>query len=1068
MKIKFIFLLLISQLFFAQNSWDILNPKPSSGNNKSIVFNNGTGFIINDSKELLTSTDNGETWTVKQAVTSANAINFYLNVGFIVGDNGYVLKSTDSGATWNSLNIGSTENLNSVSIVGDKVFISSDKKLFISTDTSNFAAQTINIANPWIAKSIFTTPTEGHLFSKGKVYKTTDSGISWTLTLTYGSVPDDLNLFIFKNKNEGYINFGHREFRKTIDGGETWTTVPGTWNYSIKSIFFTNQNTGFAVGTYGNIYKTTDNGLTWINYPESYFIENGKNLYGVSFINENVGFAVGNNGIILKTNNGGTTWVKNSFSYDNINEIQKVDNIFYVQGGDYLYKSSDLKSWESLATPPLTNNYIMDFQMVTPNIAFATVGSAGSSNIAKSIDGAQSWTILPNTYGGDYTIHFLNENLGFRSGSSLYKTTDGGMNWTKITTPFYFYNVTFLTENTGYGMADSKLYKTSDGGVIWDLLSGTDYVSNYQFLNEQEGYVVSNYSILKTKDGGVSWEKIPTANGYQYVNFSTPNIGFLSGQYSNDHSYTDNGGATWKSISKPFPDISRFVINKQLYLGGTYGKMAATNLVFDKIYLKNNFISELTAQKATITGYGSANTGNLENIIFEYSTDNSFTNIFSINSNPTTIVEGKNINLTATLDQLNPATTYFVRIKGISDGISYYSNVLEFKTKESFAEMLTFTKIKSKSVVLNSVISSNDDKGLQDIKIIYGTAANDLNKILEISPNFVAPNSIENSATLLPNLLPNTNYFFKIKLTHNGVESVGKLYTVKTIDGPHLYMNPYEVYSQKFSGYVQADEKITDIIFQYGSQNFETIIAATPSVMEEGTLGYINSVSEPVLNLNKTYYIRIKGDHNNTTLYSNIEIYNPFSPIVLAKNNENLINENSAKINGLIKTNGYTATNLKVIYGLSPQSLTSSIALNPNTVTNYETTAISGEITGLDFNTTYYYRFVTQSNTGKLTEYTSDLYSFKLSELQLKTSESVVNQLLIYPNPVSDHFQIQTKVDIRYVEVFDLQGRLMKVFKNEGRKSEKTFVIENLNSGVYVVKIELLSGETITKKIIKK
>ena len=55
-------------------------------------------------------------------------------------------------------------------------------------------------------------------------------------------------------------------------------------------------------------------------------------------------------------------------------------------------------------------------------------------------------------------------------------------------------------------------------------------------------------------------------------------------------------------------------------------------------------------------------------------------------------------------------------------------------------------------------------------------------------------------------------------------------------------------------------------------------------------------------------------------------------------------------------------------------------------------------------------------------------------------------QLLIYPNPVSDYFQIQTKEEIRYIEVFDLQGRLMKVFKNAGKKSKKTFVIEDLNS----------------------
>src|SRR5690606_24716662 len=195
--------------------------------------------------------------------------------------------------------------------------------------------------------------------------------------------------------------------------------------------------------------------------------------------------------------------------------------------------------------------------------------------ICKSIDGAQSWNSLPNTLGGDYTIQFIDENLGFRTGSNLYKTTDGGITWIKITTPYYFYNVQFLSENVGYGMADSKLYKTTDGGINWTLISGTDYVSNYQFLNEQEGFILLNNEILKTKNGGTNWGRISTGKSYQYINFENANIGYLSGQYSDDHAYTDNGGATWNSIAKPFTDIRRFVINRQLFLGGTYGKMAA-------------------------------------------------------------------------------------------------------------------------------------------------------------------------------------------------------------------------------------------------------------------------------------------------------------------------------------------------------------------------------------------------------------------------------------------------------------------------------------------------------------
>lgn len=1064
----FFFFLLLTQLFFAQNPWEILNPKPSSGQNKAVVFSGGTGYIINDSKELIASSNNGESWTVKQTVASANAISFSSNIGYIVGDNGYVLKSIDAGVTWSILNIGTSDNLNSVSVFAGKVIISSQTKLFISTDGANFISKIIDIPNAWVIKTVFTTASEGHLFSTGKIFRTTDSGTTWTQTLSYNSTPNDLNLLYFKNQNEGYAHFGHSEFRKTIDGGQTWTPVQGDWMYKINSMYFTDQNTGFAVGVNRNIYKTVNNGVTWTRYDDGPFVYSEHDLKSVFFANQNVGFAVGENGMILKTNNGGTTWVKNSFTYDNINEIQKVEGAFYLQAQYDLYKSTDKINWQKLTSPivPGLYPYVVDFEMVTANVGYSLVGTAGSANLAKTVDGGQNWTVLPNTYGGDRQLQFLNENVGYRTDSRIYKTIDGGITWAEIPTIFV-YNVYFVTENVAFGIRDTKLHRSNDGGVTWTAISGEEYVSSFQFLNTEEGFIIGNNALLKTKDGGLTWEKIPMNKMYQYLHFQSPNIGFLSGQYNDDHSYTDNGGATWQSVSKPFPDISRNVIDNQLYIGGMSGRLAATNLSASSSFLQTKSVNEITAQKADILAYGSSNSGHLENIVFEYSTDYSFSNSISVSANPTTIEAGKNLNLIGTISQLTADTNYYVRTKGMNSGQLFISDIIAFRTKPAFTQMLTFTKTKSKSVVLNATIASNDDKGVQNVQIIYGTDANNLTNILEVSPNGVAPNETETIISLLDSLAANTSYFLKIKLTYNGVEKLSNLYTFKTLIGPSLYLNPYGRYSQDFSGYVQADENLTNIRFQYGSQNFENSFVANPSSFGEGQAGYVSSVSTPIFDQNKTYYIRIKALHENKTLLSNVEVYNPYSPIVLAKNNEELISENSARINGFINTNGYTATNLKIIYGLSPESLNSSLSLQPDTVTNYETNPISGEISGLDFNKIYYYRFVTQSNTGKLTDYSSDLYSFSLSQLNTKES-SPLNGVLIYPNPVSDYFKIESKEKIQSVQLFDLQGKLLKFFNLSGSSVEHSFEIQNLNSGVYAVKIELASGQIVHKKIIKK
>ena len=1068
MKLKILFFCLIfCNLFFAQNQWETLNPKPSFGNNKAIIFSNNIGYTINNSKELLSTDDQGKTWKIKQSVTSANDIKFASNVGYIIGDNGYVLKSSDSGGTWSVVNIGSSENLNSVNIFSDKIIISSSTKFYSSADGINWNSSLYNIPNPSISKAVFTSNSEGHIYSLGKIYKTTDGGITWINTFTYSSTPNDLNLLYFKNRNEGYINFGHSNFYKTIDAGQSWSLVSGKFSYAIKSVYFTDQNSGFAVGEYGNIYKTIDNGVSWTNYPESYFANNEKDLNSVFFTSQNEGFAVGNNGIILKTMDSGISWVKYSFSYDSISKLQLVNGFYYLQGGNDIYKSADKIAWQKLTSPIVPNLYynLIDFQVINDSKIYSLVGTGGSSYFAKSNDNGKSWTVLENSNAGASVLQFLNENIGYRTGSAMYKTTDGGLTWATISGP-YMHDVHFINENIAFGIKDNKLYKTSDSGQNWNIISGTEYVSNYQFLNENDGLVVANYSLLKTRDGGVTFEKSFTNKNYQYINFENTNIGFLSGQYSDDHSYTDNGGATWKSLSKPFIDISRYVVNKDFYIGGTYGKFAKTAINYDNVYLQLKVTTVISAQKASVSGYGSVNQGQLENITFQYSKDNTFSTALSADSSAPAIVEGKNSNLNATLDFLSPATDYFVRIKGTNAGNVFYSNVVQFKTKDAFTLNLIFNKIKSQSVILQSSVKSNDDKGVQNIKIIYGTDVNNLTSTADVNPNSVAGNDLQIAATPLQNLLKNTTYYLKIKLTYNGAENLSKIYSFKTLDGPALFLSPYDISTQKFSGYVQSDEKVDNIAFQYGNQNFENNIVSNPAAIEEASQAYLSSVNSPVLNLNQNYYIRIKGDYNNSKIYSNVEIYNPFSAVVLAKNNEQIMSSNSVKINGFINTNGYTATNLKIFYGLSADTLNDSVMLNPNSVTNYETETITGQISGLDFNKTYYYRFAAQNNTAKLVDYKSEIYSFSLSQLQ--TGENNLSQFSIYPNPVSEYFTIENSQQIKAVQLRDLSGRIVKEFKNFPGKAENNFDIKNLKTGIYLVTVELKNGKIVSSKIIKK
>lgn len=71
--------------------------------------------------------------------------------------------------------------------------------------------------------------------------------------------------------------------------------------------------------------------------------------------------------------------------------------------------------------------------------------------------------------------------------------------------------------------------------------------------------------------------------------------------------------------------------------------------------------------------------------------------------------------------------------------------------------------------------------------------------------------------------------------------------------------------------------------------------------------------------------------------------------------------------------------------------------------------------------------------------------------------------IVLYPNPAKTFFEIQNLNDIKTIEVYDAEGKLVVSPIN------KNFVtISSLSNGVYWVQIEDLKGNKFVKKLIKK
>ena len=88
--------------------------------------------------------------------------------------------------------------------------------------------------------------------------------------------------------------------------------------------------------------------------------------------------------------------------------------------------------------------------------------------------------------------------------------------------------------------------------------------------------------------------------------------------------------------------------------------------------------------------------------------------------------------------------------------------------------------------------------------------------------------------------------------------------------------------------------------------------------------------------------------------------------------------------------------------------------------------------------------------------------TFEIGTLSTGSIISLENEISIYPNPTSDFITLQSAEYIEVIKLFDMTGKEIKVSIYDGRIG-----LLSLCSGVYVLSIQLKSGEVVTNKIIK-
>ena len=351
------------------------------------------------------------------------------------------------------------------------------------------------VCQGWYANITAVSPTDSNLVFSGGIYlyASADGGQNWNYSdwvpgVSPAWMHPDHHSFGFNpfNTNELY-SFNDGGVYKSTNSGSSWTIMNNglvTTQFYYVASSATNPN--LVLG------GTQDNGI-WSNYNLAtssnwnQFVGGDGFFCNIDYTDQNVWYTTELYKKRMKSRDGGLSWdsINNGISGSNffitpliMHPAVHTTLLAATDGAVYISQDSGASWNQVLSTPYVT---VMTYDKVNPQVIYVCNDPYFSvSNIRRSVDGGQTWTLIssPGNKVTDIECDPLVSGVvyavrgKFTAGQQIYRSIDYGNSWTNITNDYPAIPANTIVINPHnsnhlYVGSDLGVYLSVDGGDSW-------------------------------------------------------------------------------------------------------------------------------------------------------------------------------------------------------------------------------------------------------------------------------------------------------------------------------------------------------------------------------------------------------------------------------------------------------------------------------------------------------------------------------------------------------------------------------------------------------------------------